>query len=114
MPESSILKSSYIALAGSITSLLFSVFAVATNVRQRMRRLEVIGKLVYNASCMPNEEKYKRVRTKNAKINALVIETPGVLEAMRVIGWQQEEEALTCTKPMAMSQVSARPFSYCR
>lgn len=57
---------------------------------------------------MPNDDKYKSVKTSNAKVGALILSTPGALEAMEAIGWQHEEEQLRCAKPMTMSQVSSQ------
>ena len=68
-------------------------------------RLEIIGKLVKNAACSPNDDKYKSVKTSNPKIHSLIIDTPGALDAMKELGWAQEEETLRCEKPLTMAHV---------
>jgi PUB domain len=72
-----------------------------------LRNLTVIGQLVYIAACNPNEEKYKSVKTTNAKVNALIVNSPGALEAMQSMGWQHEEEVLRCPKAPTMAQVGS-------
>jgi hypothetical protein len=68
-------------------------------------RLDVIGKLVYNAACNPTDDNYKAVKTSNARISSLVMQEPGALDAMKAMGWQETEETLRCTKVPNMAQV---------
>lgn len=46
--------------------------------------LEVLYKLIYNVVVSPAEEKFRRVRLSNPRINAAVLGTEGSLDALRV------------------------------
>ena len=65
----------------------------------------MIGKLVYNAACMPTEAKYKSVKASNAKISSAILQTPGALPAMKALGWELEDEMLVCKRAQSMAQV---------
>lgn len=56
--------------------------------------LEILQKLVYNAAISPKEDKFRRLRLSNEKINTLIVEVPGGIEALQAMGWVQDEEAL--------------------
>lgn len=70
-------------------------------------RLEIIGKLVYNSACAPTEAKYKAIKTTNKKIKDVVIDAPGGMEVLSLLGWVEADsgEELKCTKTMTMAQV---------
>jgi hypothetical protein len=98
--------------------------------------LSIIQKLCYNAACMvrqppllfqplslvscgvlidllmgpylqPKEEKYRRVKLTNAKIQQALVASAGAPEAMQGLGWVQEGEELVISsgKFMSMAQV---------
>lgn len=56
--------------------------------------LEVIGKLLYNAAVSPREDKFRRVRLTNPKVREAVVEAHGAVDALRVLGWVDDPEAL--------------------
>lgn len=58
-----------------------------------------------NAACSPSEDKYKSVKTSNPKINSLIMDTPGALDAMKELGWTEQEESLRCGKQLTMAHV---------
>lgn len=70
-----------------------------------MCSLEVIGKVVYNIACMPKEEKYRILKLTNEKIKRLIVNTPGAMEAMTELGWEESDGVLQCTKNLTMAQV---------
>ena len=75
-----------------------------------MQTLEVIGKLVYNIACSPKEPKYRSVKLTNAKIKALIVDTPGAYDAMLCLGWEASTDSsgdsiLTIDKTITMAQV---------
>lgn len=53
--------------------------------------LEIIGKLIYNAAISPKEEKFRRIKLSNAKIQATIVNTPGALDLLLALGWVNEE-----------------------
>jgi PUB domain len=69
-------------------------------------RLDVLGKLVYNSACAPAEEKFKCIKTSNKKIRESVVDAPGGMDVLRLLGWEQHgDEELRCQKAMTMAQV---------
>lgn len=75
-----------------------------------METLETIHKLVYNASVQPNESKFRRIRLTNDKIQKVLVDCPGALDAMAALGWAVEEAepeflVIPAGKFMTMTQV---------
>lgn len=56
-----------------------------------MEAVEMIHKLTYNCATQPTEEKFRKVRLANAKVKAVLGDTPGAVEAMTALGWSHEE-----------------------
>lgn len=61
--------------------------------------------MVYNIACMPKEEKYRSLKLTNEKIKRLIVDTPGAMEAMTELGWEESDGVLQCTKNLTMAQV---------
>lgn len=56
---------------------------------------------------MPEEDKYKTIKTTNKKIKETVLDATGGMEVLRQLGWVEAGtgETLNCTRPMTMAQV---------
>ncbi len=39
-----------------------------------MESLEILGKLIYNAAVSPKEEKYRKIKMSNPKIDATIVQ----------------------------------------
>lgn len=52
-----------------------------------MESLEVLGKLTYNCVVQPKDDKYRKIRMSNEKINAAIAQVPGALAALSNMGW---------------------------
>mmetsp|Transcript_5475 Transcript_5475/g.12111 ORF Transcript_5475/g.12111 Transcript_5475/m.12111 type:complete len:138 (+) Transcript_5475:118-531(+) len=77
---------------------------------QNLESLEILSKLLYNAATCPKEEKYRKIRLTNAKINSLIVEVPGCLETLRELGWESDPAdadslMIAAGKYMTMAQV---------
>jgi hypothetical protein len=72
----------------------------------------VLAKLVYNVACSPNEDKFKTIQLSNKKIKESLVDGPGALEVMLLLGWEERDNALHCTKPLTMAQVRSRRVFY--
>ncbi|GAX74154.1 hypothetical protein CEUSTIGMA_g1603.t1 [Chlamydomonas eustigma] len=57
---------------------------------KNMESLEIMSKLIYNATVSPKEDKFRRIRLSNAKINALLVQVPGCVEALLEMGWETD------------------------
>jgi hypothetical protein len=63
----------------------------------------------------PKEDKYRRIKLRNEKINTTIVQVENALDALRAMGWVQEEAELEylvipAGKYMSMKEVSwARP-----
>ncbi|PNW87287.1 hypothetical protein CHLRE_02g116650v5 [Chlamydomonas reinhardtii] len=56
-----------------------------------LETVEMIHKLVYNTAVQPKEEKFRKVRLGNPKIQAVLGEVPGAIDAMVALGWALED-----------------------
>ncbi|KAG2422910.1 hypothetical protein HXX76_015736 [Chlamydomonas incerta] len=56
-----------------------------------LETVEMIHKLVYNTAVQPKDEKFRKVRLGNPKIQAVLGEVPGAIDAMVALGWALEE-----------------------
>ncbi|KAG2452929.1 hypothetical protein HYH02_002268 [Chlamydomonas schloesseri] len=56
-----------------------------------LETVEMIHKLVYNTAVQPKEEKFRKVRLGNPKIQAVLAEVPGAIDAMLALGWALED-----------------------
>lgn len=52
--------------------------------------LQIIEKLCYNAIVSPLEDKFRKVKLQNAKIQTHLVHVPNALDAMVQLGWVQE------------------------
>eukprot|EP00798_Chlamydomonas_sp_ICE-L_P031422 gene31422-6596_t len=57
-----------------------------------MESLEILGKLLYNAAINPKEEKFRRIKMSNPKINEKIVSVPGCIETLQLMGWQQQSD----------------------
>lgn len=49
--------------------------------------LEVLEKLLYNIVVAPKEEKYRRIKLTNDKINRTIVQSEGALDALQALSW---------------------------
>ena len=73
--------------------------------------LEIIAKLLRNVVVNPADEKYRRIRLSNPKINTLIREERGALQTLQAMGWVldlEDKDVLTVPKGLqfSMSEVS--------
>lgn len=54
--------------------------------------LEIIGKLTRNVVINPTEDKYRKIKLTNPKINQTVTQAAGGVESMLAMGWTYEAE----------------------
>jgi hypothetical protein len=52
--------------------------------------LQIIEKLCYNAIVSPQEEKFRKVKLQNPKIQTHLVKVPNALDVMVHLGWEQE------------------------
>lgn len=76
--------------------------------------LTTIGKLTKNVAQNPTEEKYRKIRLGNPKIEEAIVNVPGAMELLISMGWQYnvEEDAEHLTLPPKVKlqfQQHARP-----
>lgn len=50
--------------------------------------LTVIGKLTKNVAQNPTEEKYRKIRLSNPKIEETIVNVPGAMDLLIVMGWE--------------------------
>jgi len=55
--------------------------------------LNIISTLCKNCAVQPKEEKFRKVKLSNKKINAAIVGTEGGLDAMLKLGWMQSTTA---------------------
>ncbi|KAL4424012.1 hypothetical protein ABPG75_001313 [Micractinium tetrahymenae] len=89
------------------TPLEQALFAVGS-----LEALELLEKVTYNAAVQPNEDKFRKLKLGNKKIQSTIVEAEGGLAALLALGWQQGEEegeaVVTLPKGAAsMAQVRA-------
>ncbi|KAG1672846.1 hypothetical protein FOA52_004650 [Chlamydomonas sp. UWO 241] len=53
--------------------------------------LEVLGKLTYNP-VVQKDAKFRRLKLSNPKIDAVIVQVPGCLEALQEMGWEADAE----------------------
>ena len=70
--------------------------------------LEAINKLVRNCAQNPREEKYRRVRTTNHKVHAVLVAVDGAMSVMATMGWVQEGEFLVLPAGVHLSMREVR------
>jgi len=56
--------------------------------------LELLHKLTQNVIRNPTEEKYRRVKTTNAKMATALAEAPQMLDVLQEMGWVKEEDCV--------------------
>jgi len=54
--------------------------------------LKTISTLTRNIAQNPREDKYRKIRLTNAKINQLIMESTGALGVLQVMGWVEGDE----------------------
>mmetsp|Transcript_18265 Transcript_18265/g.54518 ORF Transcript_18265/g.54518 Transcript_18265/m.54518 type:complete len:137 (-) Transcript_18265:267-677(-) len=59
---------------------------------QSLESLEIMEKLLRNAAVSPKEDKFRRIRLTNAKVNSAIVAVPGCLEALMEMGWERSTE----------------------
>lgn len=52
--------------------------------------LQIIEKLCYNTIVSPQEEKFRKVKLQNPKIQTHLVKVPNALDVMVHLGWEQE------------------------
>lgn len=52
--------------------------------------LETLEKLLRNAAVSPKEEKYRSIRLSNPKVKGLLVDEPGALDALLLLGWERD------------------------
>lgn len=70
--------------------------------------LETMNKLVRNCVQNPGEEKYRRIRTTNEKIHAMLVAVDGAMSVMQTMGWVQEGEFLVLPAGAHLSMQEVR------
>lgn len=73
--------------------------------------LEAISKLLRNAAVNPKEEKFRRIRLQNDKIQSLILQQSGALEALLLLGWERntsdgDQLVISPGKYFSMSEAS--------
>ena len=78
----------------------------------QIEALDTLEKLVQNVAKAPTEPKFRKLRLSNPKITAAVIQTPGALRALQVMGWEANVEEDTLVLPsnrqISFAQVAPR------
>lgn len=77
-----------------------------------MDTLEIIAKLIRNVVIQPNEDKFRRIRISNPKINSTVADVAGGMDTLLAMGWtiaeEEGEEVLVVSKgKLTMKEVRA-------
>ena len=74
--------------------------------------LDTLEKLVQNVAKAPTEPKYRKIRLSNPKITTAVIQTPGSLAALQLMGWEASVEddslVLPSNRQITFAQVRAQ------
>ena len=70
--------------------------------------LETMNKLVRNCAQTPGEEKYRKIRTTNEKIHAVLVAVEGAMDAMLAMGWVQEGEFLVLPAGTMLTMTQVR------
>jgi hypothetical protein len=72
--------------------------------------LDILAKLLKNTVVNPSEEKFRRIRLSNPKINTLIREEQGGVETLKALGWVEEEATESLVVPtgkqFTMAEVS--------
>ncbi|MEW5304809.1 MAG: hypothetical protein WDW36_007393 [Sanguina aurantia] len=53
--------------------------------------IEIIAKLVYNCAVTPKEDKFRRIKLSNPKIQSAVVGAEGAVDALLAMGWAVDE-----------------------
>mmetsp|Transcript_53995 Transcript_53995/g.155890 ORF Transcript_53995/g.155890 Transcript_53995/m.155890 type:complete len:186 (-) Transcript_53995:485-1042(-) len=79
-------------VADSLTPFQQALRSLPLEVAQDI--LELIEKLTRNVVRNPGDEKFRRVKTSNAKIAAAVEQAPTMIDVMQEMGWVQDGDSL--------------------
>mmetsp|Transcript_2793 Transcript_2793/g.8209 ORF Transcript_2793/g.8209 Transcript_2793/m.8209 type:complete len:183 (+) Transcript_2793:370-918(+) len=72
---------------------------------------DLLGKLMKNLAVNPAEDKYRRLRLSNPRIEAALKAAPNALPALEALGWQSDPEDadfLVCPKSVKPSMAEVR------
>mmetsp|Transcript_22885 Transcript_22885/g.27661 ORF Transcript_22885/g.27661 Transcript_22885/m.27661 type:complete len:180 (+) Transcript_22885:148-687(+) len=59
---------------------------------ESLETLDILDKLTRNVAQNPRDEKFRKLRLTNEKIHKLIVEAPGALPSLQVLGWVEGEE----------------------